>query len=112
MKQAIIIRTDLKMDKGKIASQAAHASIAAFMKTTKRKQDEWVLYGMKKIVLKVRTKRELQEIHRKAKGEGLKSVIITDAAKTQLKRPSQTAVGIGPDSEAKIDKIIGKLKLL
>ncbi|MBU3904660.1 MAG: aminoacyl-tRNA hydrolase [Nanoarchaeota archaeon] len=112
MKQAIIIRTDLKMEKGKIAAQCAHASIASFLKSTQTKQDEWLDSGMAKIVLKVQTKEELKEIFRKAKGEGLKCAIITDAAKTQLKEPSQTAVGIGPDTDGKIDKIVGKLKLL
>ncbi len=35
LKQVIIIRTDLKMGKGKIGSQCAHASLAAFLKAKK-----------------------------------------------------------------------------
>jgi len=112
MKQAIIIRADLKMDKGKIASQAAHASVASFLKCSKTAQGKWLDSGMKKIVLKVSSQKDLKDIFRRAKSEGLKCAIITDAAKTQLKRPSQTAVAIGPDSDPKIDKITGKLKLL
>lgn len=112
MKQAIIIRTDLKMEKGKIASQAAHASIASFLKCSKSNQDKWLEEGMMKIVLKVATKQELKDIYHAAKAENLKCSIITDAARTQLKEPTQTAVGIGPEPEVKIDKIIGKLKLL
>ncbi len=112
MKQAIIIRTDLKMDKGKIAAQASHASIAAFLKSNKTKQSRWLATGMKKVVLKVSSMRELNDIFRKAKKEKLKASIITDAAKTQLKKPSKTAVAIGPDTDNKIDKITGKLKLL
>jgi len=100
------------MEKGKIASQCAHASISSFLKCSKSNQDKWLEEGMKKIVLKVSSKEELKDLYHLAKSENLKCAIITDAAKTQLKEPTQTAVGIGPEPEIKIDKIIGKLKLL
>jgi PTH2 family peptidyl-tRNA hydrolase len=112
MKQAIIIRTDLKMDKGKIASQCAHASVSAFIESGKRKQDAWLNQGMKKIVLKVKTKKELLSMCRKAKAAKLKCVIITDAGRTQIEPGTMTALGIGPDSDVKIDKVTSKLKLL
>lgn len=112
MKQAIIIRTDLKMEKGKIASQCAHASVAAFIKSEKKKSEQWLSGGMKKIVLKVSSKKDLHDIYKKANADGMKAVIITDAGLTQLKKPEKTAVGIGPDDDNKIDKITGKLKLL
>lgn len=111
MKQAIIVRTDLKMGKGKIGSQCAHASISSFLMTDKNKQGRWLSEGMKKVVLKVRDEKELIDIFRKAKKEKLAAEIITDAGLTQIE-PSKTAVGIGPDSDNKIDKITGKLKLL
>lgn len=112
MKQAIIIRTDLKMDKGKIASQAAHASVAAFIESDKSKSDEWLSSGMKKIVLKVSSKKDLYDIYKEAKKENMKAVMITDAGLTQLEKPEKTAVAIGPDDDKKIDNITGKLKLL
>jgi len=112
MKQAIIIRTDLKMDKGKIAAQASHASVAAFIESDKKKSDEWLSEGMKKIVLKVSSKKDLYDIYKEAKSENMKAVMITDAGLTQLKQPEKTAVAIGPDDDKKIDKITGKLKLL
>ncbi len=111
MKQAIIIRTDLKMDKGKIASQAAHASVAAFLEADIAKREKWLAHGMKKIVLKVKSEKELIDVYKKAKREKIRSVLITDAGLTQIE-PSNTSVGIGPDDDEKIDGITGKLKLL
>ena len=53
MKQAIIIRSDLNMSKGKAAAQAAHASLEAYKKATDDMCDEWETEGQKKVVLKV-----------------------------------------------------------
>ena len=100
------------MSPGKLCSQSAHASISSFLKTKVKIREEWIDEGMKKIVLKVETKQELEDIYAEAKKQNLPCSIIIDAAKTQLKHPDKTAVGIGPASDSKIDKITGKLKLL
>lgn len=112
MKQAIILRTDLKMGKGKLAVQCAHASIAAFVKSAYSVRKAWLAKGMKKIVLKVGSETELKAIYKKAKAAKLPTVIINDAGLTQLEPGVATAVGIGPANDKKIDKITGKLKLL
>ena len=112
MKQAIIIRTDLKMNKGKIAAQASHASVSSFLKSRRYSRDRWLDEGMKKIVLKVRSNKDLVKYFKEAKRMGLPCSLITDAGKTQIKSGSKTAVGIGPAKDSDIDKIVGKLKLL
>jgi PTH2 family peptidyl-tRNA hydrolase len=112
MKQAILIRTDLKMDKGKTASQSAHASIAAFLKSDKRDKEKWIREGMKKIVLKVSSEKELKEFYKLAKKERLPCELIADRGLTQIESGTVTALGIGPADNRKIDKITGKLKLL
>jgi PTH2 family peptidyl-tRNA hydrolase len=112
MKQAIIIRTDLKMGKGKIASQCSHASIAAFLNASKEDKEEWVSGGMKKIILKASGEKELMNLFKEAKKEKLPSELIRDAGLTQIEPGSMTALGIGPAEDGKIDKITGKLKLL
>ena len=112
MKQAIVIRTDLKMGKGKIASQSAHASIAAFLKTSEKGRQKWLEEGMKKVVLKVSSERELKDLCNLAKKEKLPCELIKDRGLTQIEAGSITALGIGPADERKIDKITGKLKLL
>lgn len=112
MKQAIVIRTDLKMGKGKIASQCAHASIAAFLKSKVKEKEEWINEGMKKVILKVSSKKEIMKLFNSAKNEKLPSELIYDAGLTQIEPGSVTALGIGPADDKKIDKITGKLKLL
>ena len=112
MKQAIVVRTDLDMGKGKIATQVAHASIGAFVKSKGKDKEAWLRDGMKKIVLKVSSEKELASVHRKARSLKLPSDLVSDAGRTQLAPGTKTAVGIGPASEEKIDKITGKMKLL
>ncbi|MBW6451132.1 MAG: peptidyl-tRNA hydrolase Pth2 [DPANN group archaeon] len=112
MKQAIIIRSDIKLSKGKIAAQAAHASLEAYKKTTFLNKAAWELQGQKKVVLKVNSEEELILIFGKCKNEKLPVSIIRDAGKTQVTPGTLTAVGIGPAKEAEIDKVVGKLKLL
>ena len=112
MKQAIVVRTDLEMGKGKIAAQASHASIAALKLAKEEDADEWESEGMKKVVLKVSSKESLLKVFDEAKRAGLPTAIIKDAGKTQIEPGSPTAVGIGPADDEDIDKITGKLKLL
>ncbi len=100
------------MGKGKIVSQCAHASFAAFLKSSKRGREKWMKEGMKKVVLKVVDEKELKKFYRKAKKEKLPCGFIRDAGLTQTKPGTITALGIGPANDKKIDKITGKLKLL
>ncbi len=112
MKQAIVIRTDLGMGKGKIAAQASHASLASYLKSDSYSRKAWVLHGMKKIVVKVSDEKELAKMFAKAKAMKLPCSIISDAGLTQVSSGDRTAVGIGPASDEAIDKITGNLKLL
>ncbi|HLC51298.1 MAG TPA: peptidyl-tRNA hydrolase Pth2 [archaeon] len=112
MKQAIVVRKDLKMGAGKIGAQCAHASVSAMLEVHEEARKEWIESGMKKIVLKVASEKELTDLHKKAKAEKLAAVLIKDAGLTQLKKPTLTALGIGPADDRKIDKVTGKLKLL
>lgn len=112
MKQAIIIISNLKMSKGKMASQASHASVEAVLKSEKSKVDEWRSQGMKKIVLKVKDEKELFEYKYMAEREKLTTALIKDAGLTEFKEPTITCLAIGPDDEEKINKITKKLKLV
>jgi PTH2 family peptidyl-tRNA hydrolase len=113
-KQAILIRTDLKMGKGKIAAQASHASIGAAFKVMNKKPEafrEW-FSTMTKIVLKVKDEKELFDYVKKADREHVVYDVVHDAGRTQVEPGTVTALAIGPDSEEKIDSIVNKLKLL
>lgn len=112
MKQAILVRQDLKLPKGKLAVQVAHASVEATIKTDHKKMDSWASQGMKKVVLKVKDLRELKEYEKKAKKLNLTTSMIKDAGKTTIKPGTITCLAIGPDSDKKIDLVIKELKLI
>ncbi|MBW2965704.1 peptidyl-tRNA hydrolase Pth2 [Candidatus Woesearchaeota archaeon] len=112
MKQVILVRQDLKLPKGKLAAQAAHASVEAVFNSDKKKVDEWRSEGQKKVVLKVADEKELLKYMQEAKDNGLKTALITDAGKTVIAPGTKTCVGIGPDEEGKIDEVTGKLKMV
>lgn len=110
MKQVIVVRRDVRMGKGKLAAQVAHASVAAAEKS--RWKSEWLNESQKKTVLRCDSLQELLKLHDEAKLAGLPVSLITDAGHTQLPEGTVTCVGIGPAPDEKIDKITGKLKLL
>lgn len=115
LKQVIVVRSDLKMGKGKIASQCCHASLESFLKTQKKESflaSQWLKEGMPKIILKANSLKALTEIIKQVENASLNFAVIKDAGKTQVSKGSITALGIGPAGEKEIDKITGKLKLL
>ena len=118
-KQAILIRTDLDMSKGKIAAQASHAAVDAVIRVLEVdrlfKSDifkSWKRQGMKKVILKVSGKEELFKFKSAAEREGIKVAIIKDAGMTELPPGTYTALAIGPAREDKVDKVCGKLSAL
>mgnify|MGYP001196106711 CR=1 FL=1 len=110
-KQAILIRKDLNLSKGKAIAQGAHASVEAFVKS-KEIGNTWLQEGMKKVVLEVADEAELIKYFQTAKDLGLPACLITDAGHTEIPAGKKTAVGIGPALDADIDKVTGELKLL
>ena len=111
-KQAILVCMDLKMPKGKLAAQVAHAAVHAVQDSNDFKLGEWKSEGSKKIVLKVQDRKELLTYIRKARKNDLITSLIKDAGKTFFKLPTVTCGAIGPDEEDKIDAVINDLKLL
>lgn len=112
MKQVILVRNDLKLPKGKMAAQAAHAAVEAAFNSDKKKVDAWRKQGAKKVVLKVKDEKELLKYLQEAKDNKLKTALITDAGKTVIAPGTKTCIAIGPDEEDKIDEVTGKLKMV
>ncbi len=112
MKQAILVRMDLKMPKGKLATQCSHAAVSASLKSSPVKIKKWKSSGMKKVILKVKDKRELLKYKQLAGKEKLVQALVTDAGKTYFKRATTTCLAIGPDEDKKIDLVTSNLKLL
>ncbi len=117
IKQVLVIRKDLKMRKGKMIAQGAHACLSAIIDTaTKGKYDKWAQdwyeNGMTKIAVSVDSEEELIEIYQAARTK-MPSSLITDRGTTEFHgEPTQTAVAIGPAPADMVDKITGDLKLL
>ncbi|MBN2042221.1 MAG: peptidyl-tRNA hydrolase [Candidatus Aenigmarchaeota archaeon] len=110
-KQVIIVRKDIKMDKGKIAAQVAHASIEAYKKSDAKEKAGWESEGSKKVILKVDDLKGLMSIYERVRKK-FPCSLIRDAGRTQIEPGTITVLGIGPCEEKEIDKITKHLKLL
>ncbi|PIN69189.1 aminoacyl-tRNA hydrolase [Candidatus Woesearchaeota archaeon CG11_big_fil_rev_8_21_14_0_20_43_8] len=112
LKQVILIRQDLGLPKGKMAAQAAHASVEAVLRAEKEIVKEWRSSGMKKIALKVKDEKDLHRYIQMAKDAGLVTSVITDAGRTIVEPGTVTCGAIGPASEDSIDQITGELGMM
>lgn len=115
IKQAIIVRTDLEMSRGKTVAQGAHASLMSYFEVVKKDKkiaEEWIDEGEKKIVLKVESESDLKKLHDAFKFKGIPSALVTDAGLTELPPGTITALGVGPWSSIEIDRFTKPLKLL
>lgn len=134
-KQVILVRTDIGMKPGKIASQVAHASMKVFFDKSDRDahlnkfgicnvmdklkidltvaMSEWVNGEFTKIVLEVNSEEELLKLHAQALADGLPCSLIQDNGHTVFNGVKTfTTAAIGPAYPAEIDPITKHLKLL
>lgn len=109
-KQVIVVRTDVKLSKGKLAAQVAHAAVTAADKSSLK--SEWMREGQKKSVVKCSDLEELIDIKERADRKGLVTALIEDAGHTQIPSGTVTCLGVGPAKEKEIDDVTGHLKLL
>ncbi|MBM3303837.1 MAG: peptidyl-tRNA hydrolase [Candidatus Aenigmarchaeota archaeon] len=111
-KQVIAVRADLKLGKGKLAAQVAHASLGAYRYAGGEAKFAWEHDGEKKVVVKARDAGELARLEKKARSLGIPCALITDAGRTQVEAGTMTAIGLGPADEKALDSIAGHLKLM
>jgi len=114
IKQVIAVRTDLEMGKGKIAAQVAHASVLGAENVRKSNPawyKEW-WSGQEKVVVKVNSLKEIEEIKKLAISLNVPWSEVSDAGHTQIEPGTTTCISLGPAPEDLIDKITGKYKLL
>lgn len=112
LKQVILVRQDLKLPKGKLAAQVAHASTSSLLRSNIDFVEEWKEQGMKKVVLKVKDKKELFHYKQLLDDNNIITALITDAGRTVVEPGTVTCLGAGPDEEEKIDKVTGKLHMI
>ncbi len=112
---AIITRADLKLSKGKLAAQAAHAAVDAAFTSSKvaaKQLADWRANGARKIVVVARNLEHLKRIYGEARADGLVAEMISDAGHTEIPAGTVTVVAIGPAERDEVDAIIGSLPLL
>ncbi len=112
LKQVIVVRKDLKLSKGKLAVQVAHASVSSLGNTDNNIVSKWSSTGSKKVVLVVNGVDDIWMLHEKCKKFGISHTVISDAGLTEVPSGTVTCIGIGPDYDEKINKITGSLPLL
>ncbi len=112
---SILIRTDLKMSKGKMVAQGAHAAVGAAILCMEKMPEAfkiWMEQGAAKIALRVNSEQEMLELVSKADYLGLITFVVEDMGLTEVPPGTKTAAAIGPGPESKVDLVTGKLKLL
>jgi peptidyl-tRNA hydrolase len=112
MKQVIVVNESLKLPRGKLAAQVAHASVASLLVTDAESLQAWIKMGMPKVVLAGGCEEDIVDIYKKAVSADVPAKLIRDAGKTILAPGTITCVGLGPAPEAEINKITGQLKLV
>eukprot|EP00965_Chrysotila_dentata_P199793 6179595-Pleurochrysis_carterae.AAC.3 len=116
LKMVLVVRTDLKMGKGKIAAQCCHAAVHCFeeaQQVAPHRLDLWEeSNGTAKVVVKCDSEDELLRVAAGARAAGLVHSLISDAGRTQIAAGSRTVCGVGPATEQELASITGHLKLM
>ncbi|CAN9501577.1 unnamed protein product [Ophioblennius macclurei] len=113
-KMILVVRNDLKMGKGKVAAQCAHAAVSAYKQVQRRNPEllkQWEYCGQPKVVVKAPDEDTLIDLLSRAKELGLPVSLIQDAGRTQIAPGSRTVLGVGPGPADLIDSVTGDLKL-
>lgn len=132
-KQVIVVRKDLNMRKGKIAAQAAHASVSAVIKASLKDGEtypfeldsegritmggysylaQWLRGSFKKVCVYVNLEEELFEIYNQGLENGFIVSLIQDSGLTEFHNvPTYTCLAFEPLPAHVIDLITGNLPL-
>ena len=112
-KLAVVVRTDLDMQRGKIAAQVAHAAVAATLAGLAGATfPRWIEDGQPKVVLKVPDAAVLDDVITRARDHGLPVELVHDAGRTQVAAGTLTCCAIGPAPADLIDAVTADLTLL
>lgn len=115
LKMVLVVRQDLKMKSGKIASQCAHAATgmyAELMRSNRSLLRQWEQCGQPKIVVTCKNQQEMNKLTEAAESIGLPTFVVSDAGRTQVSAGSKTVLAVGPGPKAILDSVTGRLSLL
>ena len=115
LKMVFVVNHELKMGKGKIAAQVAHAAVKATLACGEQDPsllDAWFKTGQKKICVKGDSAHHLDQLSSDAKKNEILVNKIHDAGHTQIPAGSFTVLALGPCRDEDVEIITGDLKLL
>lgn len=121
VKQAVVVRKDLKFSKGKIAELVAKSSMRFFIENNESERRDELLIKLSHeevdwiktsapVVFGIGSQEALSELVFKAELSGVNVYSITGTEDTKLEEDSILCAAIGPDEDAIIDQLIGNLK--
>lgn len=114
-KLVIAVRNDLKLSRGKLAVQVAHAAVSCAHRSARKDKQNfkpWFAEGQKKVVVKVADLAALRELQARARVSGLTTSMISDAGHTEVEPGTVTCLGLGPATAQRLDLLTGELTLL
>lgn len=113
MKMVIVIPLQLNMSAGKVASQAAHAAMVAGLKAQGHEGFvQWLLGGMRKVVVETPLVSDLYFLNSEAQKAGFVTHLVEDEGHTEVAFGSATALAIGPAHSGQLNAITGHLNML
>lgn len=115
MKQAIVVRKDLKMRKGKLVAQCCHGSnmvLRNYYGTDKI--ERWIQeYDYTKILLGCDSEQELLNLHQSCCQNNIPCFLVKDKGYTEFGgKETLTCIAVGPDENEKINELCGNFNLL
>lgn len=110
LKQILVIRADLKMEVGEIASHVAHGSVKSAIQASKTAFNKWNQTDCNKAILQVKSEKELIKLYIKCLGEF--PCYLVKGNRRIFEKPKFTCLAVGPTRSEKLDEIFGELELL
>ncbi len=112
MKQVIVVNRSLSLPKGKLAAQAAHAAVGAFVAASAQAQVAWLRVGMPKIVVYAADADALVQLEARAREQQIPACLVHDAGRTVIPAGTITCLGLGPAPADALDPLTGALPLV
>lgn len=114
-KMVFIVRMDLRMGKGKIAQQCAHACLGMFKKLYKRRHPDlrlWEENGAVKVALRAETEEQFVAAQAAARAVHLPTHTVIDGGRSQITPYTRTVMAIGPGLSEVVNQVTASYKLL
>lgn len=122
IKQVIVVRKDLRLRKGKIASLAAHAAMQFILDNNESERPDelqvklsqqeahWIKGSFDKDVLGIDSQDALSDLILRAELNGVNVYSIFDKSKKRDEGPQLICAAFGPDEEDQMIHLLGNLK--